>query len=69
MIISGSIIRSDNVKGATVNLVNEYLTKFEIELLWNTNFFGKHPSQHGVHLSNHGKETLPMRFMSYIKKL
>ena len=61
--------RCDNQKASTtVNLVDEQLSQLIIDIIEN-NISDKHLGRHGLHLSNHGRVSLAMNFISYVKKL
>ena len=60
----------DNQKAsATVNLVDEQLSRLIIDIIENKNISDKHLGRHGLHLSNHGRVRLAMNFISYVEKL
>ena len=60
----------DNLKAyATVNLVNEQFSQFNIKIFENNNISDKYLTRHGLHLANHGRVRLAMNFISYEKKL
>ena len=54
---------------ATVNLVNQQLSQLNIDIIENKNISDKHLVRLGLHLTNHGRVSLAMNFISYVKKL
>ena len=53
---------------ATVNLVNQQLSQLNIDIIENKNI-DNHLVRLGLHLTNHGRVSLAMNFISYVKKL